>query len=1597
MADFTTSLGLNIQDAERKITKLTSILKKFKDQKTTSGIYRAIAALAVLNKVIASTPKSLLVKFDADTKDIEAAKQKIAHRVDKGIPEPKTKMDKEAARFLNLNAQKTEESYSKINSHLIRSDKSIKRINNSVKTQNSLLTQASKKYFGVDKIISRMSFVMTAMLSWSVLRGVQNAVTENIKNVVDFESAISSVFTLLDESDKHFKGLITQNVLDSMEKYGENIDTTSRAMYDILSARVSPDWAGYVLDTAMQGAVAGFTDVRTAGDALTTVLNSYEMQAYQAGDVMDWFFQVIKYGKTTLEELQPNIGKVTSSAALLGINLEEVGAALSSMTQAGLQTNVAITSLRQLFTTLSAPTDKAKKIFEKYNIQLDIATVKKEGLGYAIKQLQGLTEEEIVTIAKSRRGFQALAVALGNNKTYLENYHNMQKRSMATFNAYLERANTLEFRLKQLKSAQTTLNISTLDFARGAGAEAIQFLTLFVKYLKEPAVIIPALGLTLFALKDKLLSATVALKKFLVGVKTATLIKGFGVIAAIGILITVLNKFKIKAEEADQAYEKWIESIHNNTSNELKHAKSQLQILESMRDLSQEEIKNLGIKDRLDDKYKDLDTSTSEYTDAIEDLKDKTKELTEKEQSLYEQRRSNRLMDVKKDISSYENAWSNFFGKQHKLKISLLDTWHISTLAMKDNLSEDYFKGIIEQLVKLDDKLKNMSIEKAINKTAHFRLGRMFNYSLEELQEFEKQINDTMVALTKNENENAYKVYIKLRRAIAPLKAYIALRKEQNDIQKELNEREKEEVDELEEQRQVLLDRINNWKSKQKEAERESAWGLVEQEFDKLIEMSQKGMEKDKENTQKYKNYITSAYSDIYEAQKGYYEKNIKRLEVAVKEEDLENKKRNKNSVKARKAYIEGLKQWLAEINRIEEEHGLTLEQRKEKLSVLGDLNTAQEPFESTSGLKQWQNNVKKVKEEFKNEEASISDVKAAYDELLAEAEKAGKTKTVLEEIRLEEKIFVEDYEKSIEDLRNKLSTLLEEEEADFTNSTKIEQKKEAINSLEEQISNYNVKLAEANQNEKKELKEIIDNLITAKDTISKFGIEGEFTTEQEKMISGIIKANSKAIDLRKQIEDANIESTKKEKELLDLVDQLQSIMIAKSNKELLETNEEKASELIKKLKRERDEALATQSNQTTENKAIAALDKQKQKYTDQLNAIGNISTKTKEEISGIINEWYEAELAGIRFSNKTLPILNKSVADFNEELKASPFEIGKMFSSWANFSATLLNNNPLSTYDELIKQTKQDALDATKIIKGENGELIAQDSKGEDALDKIKDYRIEKEKARNQKIVEANKFVVGQLTSIWNNYLQQREARIQRSYEKDMEALQEKADAEHRSSLWLKKEQDKIEEEKLEKEKELNRQKKEMDITKVIISTSVAIAKAYELGPIKGIIYAAIMAALGAKQVAQIEAQKFAKGGLPQGAILGGKPHSQGGTQFIGSDGTVFEAEKGELLAVINKKSTSMLQALSDINELGGGRSFFSSGGIKMANGGAIEPDRRVSVINNDSVSTKMLEELINKIDKMETKVEINAKTLTDLDIVKKVRNGQRRERRYG
>ncbi len=178
---------------------------------------------------------------------------------------------------------------------------------------------------------------------------------------------------------------------------------------------------------------------------------------------------------------------------------------------------------------------------------------------------------------------------------------------------------------------------------------------------------------------------------------------------------------------------------------------------------------------------------------------------------------------------------------------------------------------------------------------------------------------------------------------------------------------------------------------------------------------------------------------------------------------------------------------------------------------------------------------------------------------------------------------------------------------------------------------------------------------------------------------------------------------------------------------------------------------------------------------------------------------------------------------------------------------------------------------------------------------------------------------------------------RIQEEYDAEVEKLESKRKKGIISEKKYQKELDKLEKEKKKKDKEAEKkafeEQKRISILQAIANTALAIINAFATMPWPAApIAAATAAATGAVQIATISAQKYyRRGGVidpidEKMGILRGPSHGHGGMPIFIGDRYVGEAEGDELFAIVNKRDTQTLGALSMLNSRHGKK--FAQGG---------------------------------------------------------------------
>jgi TP901 family phage tail tape measure protein len=161
----------------------------------------------------------------------------------------------------------------------------------------------------------------------------------------DLETALTEVSTISQAVTDDFEGY-KDAILELSTQSATSAKSLTDAFYDIVSAGYDGQRGLELLTAAERASTAGFVEVGTAADGLTTVLNAWGKEASEATSVSDIFFKTVEKGKTTFPELGQNIAQVAPIAASLGVSFEEVSAAAATLTKSGTPTAQAFTQIR---------------------------------------------------------------------------------------------------------------------------------------------------------------------------------------------------------------------------------------------------------------------------------------------------------------------------------------------------------------------------------------------------------------------------------------------------------------------------------------------------------------------------------------------------------------------------------------------------------------------------------------------------------------------------------------------------------------------------------------------------------------------------------------------------------------------------------------------------------------------------------------------------------------------------------------------------------------------------------------------------------------------------------------------------------------------------------------------------------------------------------------------------------------------------------------------------------------------------------------------------------------------------------------------------
>lgn len=308
------------------------------------------------------------------------------------------------------------------------------------------LATASK---GAARQASVLSGAMKALSFVAAYAGISKVLGVTIQ----FGDAMAEVSTLVDTATVSMDEL-TRAARDQAVAFGSTATEQANALYSIISAgATTASGAVGILTEANKLAVGGVTDVATAADGLTTVVNAFGIASQDAGQVTDALFVGMKAGKTTIAELSRTLGLAAPLAAEMGVSVDELVGSVAALTKGGIRTSIAVQGMRAVLAAVAKPTKEASDTAKSLGLEFNSAALQSKGLAGFLDDLREKAGGSQDELAKLFGGVEALVPVMAlmgtAGQSFNEILEDMKAKGGAAAEAVEKMEQSLGFKTRQ--------------------------------------------------------------------------------------------------------------------------------------------------------------------------------------------------------------------------------------------------------------------------------------------------------------------------------------------------------------------------------------------------------------------------------------------------------------------------------------------------------------------------------------------------------------------------------------------------------------------------------------------------------------------------------------------------------------------------------------------------------------------------------------------------------------------------------------------------------------------------------------------------------------------------------------------------------------------------------------------------------------------------------------------------------------------------------------------------------------------------------------------------------------------------------------------
>lgn len=298
--------------------------------------------------------------------------------------------------------------------------------------------------------------------------GVATVMTMPFKASIDFESSMADVKALTKNITADDFTLLTAKAKELGATTEWSATQSAKGMTFLAKAGFNTKQQLGAMSGVLGLATAGNVDLATSSDIASNILSGFGIEANKMGMVSDTLAKTFTTSNTDLMMLGETMKYTAPIASGLGVGLSEVSALAGKLGDVGIQGAMAGTSLRQMYTRLSAPPKEAEKALNSLGVSVFNAQGKFKGMpniiGELNKSMVGMSDADKTEKLKHIFGMTALSSGIAllkvGKKGLLDYKSQLDNAGGTTANIQKIKLDTTAGQFKLLGSAMESLSIS---------------------------------------------------------------------------------------------------------------------------------------------------------------------------------------------------------------------------------------------------------------------------------------------------------------------------------------------------------------------------------------------------------------------------------------------------------------------------------------------------------------------------------------------------------------------------------------------------------------------------------------------------------------------------------------------------------------------------------------------------------------------------------------------------------------------------------------------------------------------------------------------------------------------------------------------------------------------------------------------------------------------------------------------------------------------------------------------------------------------------------------------------------------------------------